>query len=138
MSGSDASTAHRLDRGTVGLSLLVLGSAFAAARTQPLWGPHVRLLCPLLELTGIPCPTCGGTRALLALAAADLPAALAWNPLVAVAGIVAAAWSVAAAGMLAGALPLPLLPTRLPAWVRWAVVAAVVANQAWLLYAARV
>lgn len=39
-------------------------------------------VCAFRAITGIPCPTCGGTRALLALARLDLGAALAWNPLV--------------------------------------------------------
>jgi hypothetical protein len=37
--------------------------------------------CMLLKLTGIPCPFCGGTRALSALAIGDFTAALRWNPL---------------------------------------------------------
>jgi Protein of unknown function (DUF2752) len=45
-------------------------------------------LCPLKHVTGIPCPTCGGTRALRALAHGTLFAALRWNPLVAVAAVV--------------------------------------------------
>jgi len=39
--------------------------------------------CPLLHLTGIPCPTCGATRCLQALLVGDLPAAFGWNPLIA-------------------------------------------------------
>jgi hypothetical protein len=40
--------------------------------------------CVFRSLTGVPCATCGGTRALLALARLDVGAALAWNPLVAI------------------------------------------------------
>lgn len=39
-------------------------------------------LCPLKHVTGIPCPTCGGTRALRALGHGAFLAALRWNPLV--------------------------------------------------------
>ena len=39
--------------------------------------------CALKGLTGIPCPTCGSTRALMQLARGDVLAALAFNPLVA-------------------------------------------------------
>lgn len=45
--------------------------------------PTVGLVpCPWRALTHVPCPACGGTRALLRLAAFDLPAAFAANALV--------------------------------------------------------
>lgn len=40
------------------------------------------LACPLRSLTGIACPTCGGTRAVLSLLHGDIAGALAWNPFV--------------------------------------------------------
>ncbi|MCI0568065.1 MAG: DUF2752 domain-containing protein [Acidobacteria bacterium] len=51
------------------------------------------LRCPFLALTGLPCPTCGGTRAFAALAGGNLWRALLLNPLVTVTvvGILAAA-----------------------------------------------
>jgi hypothetical protein len=36
-------------------------------------------LCPLLAITGVPCPSCGATRAALHLLSGDVPAALAMN-----------------------------------------------------------
>jgi hypothetical protein len=46
--------------------------------------------CAFKQLTGLPCPTCGGTRALGRLAALDLHGAFVMNPLaVAFAGVVA-------------------------------------------------
>jgi Protein of unknown function (DUF2752) len=39
-------------------------------------------VCPLKHITGIPCPACGGTRALRALGHGAFLAALRWNPLV--------------------------------------------------------
>ena len=40
------------------------------------------VLCPLKRLTGIPCPTCGATRAVLALVHGRFIEALQINPLV--------------------------------------------------------
>lgn len=68
-----------------------------------------------------------------ALAAPDWPAALAWNPLVALGGIGALAWSALALAALAGLVNAPAIPTRLPVWVRWAMPLAIVANELWLL-----
>lgn len=42
-----------------------------------------RYPCPLHALTGVACPTCGGTRALASLAGGHLARALSWNPLLA-------------------------------------------------------
>ena len=42
------------------------------------------ILCPLRRYTGFPCPTCGGTRAAVALATLHPLEALAFNPLVTV------------------------------------------------------
>jgi hypothetical protein len=36
--------------------------------------------CPLLAVTGTPCPSCGATRAALHLLSGDLPSALVMNP----------------------------------------------------------
>ena len=102
------------------------------------FAPHVARLspvCPFHALSGVPCPTCGSTRALLALAALDAPRALAWNPLVvvgltalAVAGALAPFWVAARA-------PLPITDERAVRWMRVVVPAALAAN--WLYLIAR-
>ncbi len=46
-------------------------------------GGHAPVLCVFRATTGTPCPTCGATRATLALAAGEVGAALRLNPLIA-------------------------------------------------------
>jgi hypothetical protein len=47
-------------------------------------------LCHIRQFSGVPCPTCGTTRAVFALFSADLAGAIAFNPLVLFATIVLA------------------------------------------------
>jgi len=124
---------HALSRAEVALSLAVAASALVAARLYPLWSRGLELLCPLLALTGIPCPTCGGTRALTALAAGDPMGALAWNPAVALGGIAAAAWIPIGLLVLVGVVAAPRIPTHLPTATRWAVALLIGANWVYLL-----
>jgi hypothetical protein len=60
-------------------------------------------LCVFKGLTGLPCPTCGSTRALGRLFALDFAGALAMNPFTTLLALVVAAWALA---------DLALLPTR--------------------------
>lgn len=43
-------------------------------------GNGTRRVCPLLNLTGVPCPSCGGSRAFGHLFAGDIAASVALNP----------------------------------------------------------
>jgi hypothetical protein len=52
-------------------------------------------LCTFKRLTGIPCATCGSTRALAQLAHLDVAGAVALNPLAALLSLAAAGWAVA-------------------------------------------
>jgi hypothetical protein len=119
--------------------VLLLGAAGAAALLP--WVPlfaRFAPACPFHAWTGLPCPGCGTTRAVTALAGGDLAGAFAWNPL-ATLGL--------AAGFLVAALALPwvearapvpvLRPGGLPAWSRALAAAALAAQWAWLV-AARV
>lgn len=45
--------------------------------------------CLFRDITGMPCPTCGSTRALLRLSHGDVPGSLAMNPLLSVILIIA-------------------------------------------------
>lgn len=49
--------------------------------------------CPMRDITGVPCPTCGGTHSATSLAAGRWFEALAANPVVAVALIVFILWA---------------------------------------------
>jgi len=59
--------------------------------------------CPLRDMTGVPCPTCGGTHAAVALAHGGWTEALVANPLVAVGLVVFGIWLLA--GVLATIAP---------------------------------
>ena len=63
--------------------------------------------CRLHLLTGIPCPTCGGTHAVARLASGHPLSALATNPLVTVATLGLAAWAI-----------LGVITTVVPRWRR--------------------
>jgi hypothetical protein len=52
-------------------------------------------LCVFKGLTGLPCPTCGSTRALGRLFALDFAGALAMNPFTTLVAVLVAAWAVA-------------------------------------------
>ncbi len=111
------------------------GGADYQARAQAIVPTLVRLLrpCTFRALTGWPCPTCGTTRAALAVLAGDLGAAWAASPLATLAFL----------SFLGGGLVAPLwvwaggpLPSVTPSgWRRLAVLAllAVLVNWAVLL-----
>jgi hypothetical protein len=88
--------------------------------------------CPFRELTGLPCPACGTTRAALALARLDPAGAIALNPLATLGALIFVLGGAAAAvASLAG---MPLREPRLdgPA-LRTSAVLAVAANWTWVL-----
>jgi hypothetical protein len=89
--------------------------------------------CVLHTMTGVPCPTCGSTRAVLALAALDVPRALSWNPLVTVALVGIAAAGFAAPAWVAARGPLPLGDEAACRWLRILAPAALLANWLYLV-----
>ena len=73
---------HELLWGSIGL-LIIIGAAVV-----PL--DRLGLRCPFLALTGLPCPTCGGTRAVLAMSHLRFAEGFCLNPLVAAGWVCAA------------------------------------------------
>jgi hypothetical protein len=65
---------HELVWGLVGVASAV------AAGFRLLSGPLPPMLCPFREMTGLPCPTCGATRAGLELLAGHVLLAFRMNP----------------------------------------------------------
>jgi Protein of unknown function (DUF2752) len=91
------------------------GGMLAIAAAWPLLPLHPPVACPLRSLTGVPCPLCGMTRAVVAAAHGHLATSLAFNPggvfvlLLAIAAVVRPAW---------------LTRARLPLWSIFAVLGA--------------
>ena len=92
-----------------------------ASWSHPLWGAAWGAYCPFLALTDIPCPTCYGTRAMLAATSGRWFAALRLNPLVATGGIGLFAYVPWAVGTVVGgwlgriALAVTVVPVALRA-----------------------
>ena len=90
--------------------------------------------CLFRSLTGLPCPTCGATHAVVALSRLDPAGALAANPLAAI-GVLAFLLG----GLVAGVAALADHPLREPRWsprVRMTAILAVFFNWVWLIVAA--
>lgn len=107
--------------GGVAATLIAL-SPWASKFSGGLWG------CTFKALTGFACPTCGTTRAALALARFDVSTALLYYPLPTVGWIVFLGGGLIAAAMaLAGRRP-PAIPNRLPNWARATIAGALFLN----------
>ena len=92
---------------TINTRDLRLGAAamLGLAAIWPRLPVHPPLACPLRTVTGIPCPFCGMTRAVVAVAHGHLVDSLRFNP----AGIVVALLAIAlVAGLRIDRLRLPL------------------------------
>jgi hypothetical protein len=119
------------------LSLLWGAVALALVALSPLGATLAAALpsCLFRDFAGIACPTCGTTRAALALARLDPLRALAFNPLATL------GWALLiGGGAIAGSAALanrPLAAVRLPTGVaaRVGVIGVVLANWAYLIWA---
>jgi hypothetical protein len=92
------------------------------------------VLCVFKGLTGLPCPTCGSTRALGRLAVFDLAGAVAMNPLATLAFGLVAVWALVDLVLLPRRRALSLEVEPRLAWrLRIAVLALFLANWVYLL-----
>lgn len=119
------------------LAFLWGGAALVCAAAAPLAGDLAAgaPACAFRALTGVPCPTCGGTRALLALVRLDAGAALAWNPLVTVAALVFALGGLVALARALGGKGVP--DPAPPRWAGGAAALALAANWAFVILEGR-
>ena len=139
--GSDAPalrTALRARPGAVPIGAILAACALVAVGLVAVL-PLDRLplsLCVFKAVTGVPCFTCGSTRALVRLARLDVAAALAMNPLVTSGALLLVPWAAADLALMPSrrALVLELSPSAARA-ARVAAVAAIVLNWVWLVAA---
>jgi len=83
------------ERQAKALGALALASLLAVAAFLPADHPLGFPLCPLKRVTGVPCPTCGMTRAFCNAVQTHWQASLLWHPLgipVVMACLVGAVW----------------------------------------------
>ena len=95
-------------------------------------------VCLFKAFTGLPCPTCGSTRAVGRLVHLDVAGAIAMNPLATLGVVVLAIWAVADFGLLARGRALDVeVGSPLSRLVRVLAIAAVAANWLYLLASGR-
>ena len=124
---------HRLGSVEVALVGAVALAGIVAARSYALWQDKLQLACPAWTIFGIPCPTCGATRAVVAAIQGDLLAALAWNPLAALLAIAAVLSLPVTLAVLGGVMPAPRVPVSLATGTRTGVFVVLAANWLYLL-----
>jgi hypothetical protein len=94
--------------------------------------------CLFKGLTGLPCPTCGSTRALGHLVALDVAGALSMNPFTTLVAVIVAGWAVADLALLPRrqAIGLAVSP-RLAFAMRAGTLVLFLANWVYLVWAGR-
>lgn len=117
------------------LALLWLVAAVSSVALKPLWlaaGPMLRP-CVFRSLTGFACPSCGTTRAAMALLEGNLLASLTHNPLAAIVGFIFIAGAPIAVIWTFAGWPLATFPSPLPSWIRIAAIALILVNWLYLM-----
>ena len=130
----------RAERGAVPLGAFLGAGALVLAAVASLihmdaWGVP---LCMFKATTGLPCMTCGGTRALVRLSHLDVGGALLMNPLVAFGFLVLVLWALADVLLVlrGRALVLDIGP-GLSRTLRWMLVPVLLVNWAYVIWAGR-
>lgn len=121
---------------------LIGAAGLAALAALEFLRPHIWVpACPFKGLTGLPCMTCGGTRAALALGRLDFLGALAMNPLAALGlGAFGVYWLYAVWACVfrpPRRLRFGAAKPRVALAIRCSIIAAIVANWAYLIWARR-
>ena len=115
-----------------GASLCLLGVALAT--------PGIQLpRCAFKTITGLPCPTCGLTRTVIALSRGDVDRAVFMNPLAAIGCVVGVVYLLYAAAVLALRLPRfrPTVSAAGARRLRIGAVAVIATNWLWLIATGR-
>lgn len=117
------------------LAWVAFAVAAAGIALSPLASLFARLAppCLLREWAGIPCPTCGSTRAALALIRLDIVGAAAVNPLASVAIASLVAVGLAAPWWIRFGGKLPVLSAAARRTLLWGALAAVAGNWIYLV-----
>lgn len=97
----------------VALAVYVLAHALVIA--LPALHDHAPTFCVFRAVTGVPCPTCGSTRAALALASGEVDLAFRYNPLI------SAAWLLLPGALLGAFVFRARSRSISPGTRRWAV-----------------
>src|SRR5687767_882843 len=122
----------------LGAIFLAIGAAAALAVAVLHLDRLPILVCLFRAATGLPCLTCGATRALGELVTGDFPGALAMNPLATVGALALVPWGLGDLALMTGgrALTVDVTPAAARA-LRVAGALAVIANWAYLVAAGR-
>jgi len=113
-----------------------LAAAVSAIALRPLWLTLAPLLRPCIfrALTGIPCPTCGTTRAATAFLNGDLAGAFSTNPLAALTGLVFVVGAPLAAGWTMTQRRVPFFTGPLSMWTRITAVSVIGLNWIYVIF----
>jgi hypothetical protein len=117
------------------LALLWLAAAVSAIVLRPLWlaaSPHLGS-CVFRSLTGIPCPSCGTTRAATAFLQGHVITAFINNPLATLMGLLFVVGAPIAVIWTTARWSVPSLSNPLPLWVRIGAVFLIAANWLYLI-----